>query len=575
MVRAVLAPIARLAWRALSRPGGWRGGALFGVILALELASIPITLRLIQWTADFFDALETVDGDAAVHQLGVFGLITLASAARFLAADYLRKRLLLSWRAALTADALDCWLGTKAYWYLRPSFSAEGVDNPDQRIAEDCFLFVRGLLREALDVIPSVVGLASYIALLWSLSTFPLAFTLAGVAVEIPRYMVWAALLYVALSSLITHLLGRPLKDLYFRQERREADLRYALTSVRDAAGEIALSGGEPAERRRIDARFDALAANWKRLIGREFVLGTFVRPYFQTVLRIPLFLALPAYLAGSVTLGGVMQLASAFSNVTTTLSWFIFSYRDLADLVATAQRLDGLFQIAGAPPPLADLPQSVDRRGPVGKVLRVRGLRLVTPGGEALAPVPDFDLAPGDRVWLHGPSGVGKSTLLCALAGLWPYGAGTVTLPEGRLAFLPQRAYVPALGLVAAAAYPDDPAVHPARRIDDALQAVGLAHLARAPALQAASGAAPSADMASVGLSGGERQRLALARLLIARPDWVFLDEATSALDAEAERTLLDALDTALPHAAIVFVAHRRPTLAAPCRQIRLGPPL
>ncbi|MEX2518382.1 MAG: SbmA/BacA-like family transporter, partial [Paracoccaceae bacterium] len=472
---AVLGRFRRLILICAGGPGGWKGIALYLVVLALELSSVWITLQLIAWSADFFDALEQMNAKEAVAQIGVFGALVGLSASRFIIADYLRKRLLISWRGVLTDAALTRWMADKTFWRLRPGVSPDSIDNPDQRIAEDCRLFVAGLLKESLDLIAAVVGLFSYVALLWALSSFPLAFTVFGVGVEIPRYMVWAAFIYVAIGSLITHGLGRPLKSILYAQEAREADFRYTLTRLRDTSTEVALSGGEPAERRVFDARFGAIVGNWRRLIRREVIVGLFTRPYFQTVLRVPLFLALPAYFAGAITLGGLMQLASAFSNVTTTLSWFIFSYRDLADLVATTERLDGLFRATQAPRPSPDAPRDIARRPSSGGGLSLSGLRLATPQGDWMQAGPDIEVAAGEAVWVRGGSGAGKSTHFAAIAGLWRYGEGRIGVPAGRVAFLPQRPYLPNGGLAAAAAYPSDPEDFQRDEIEEALSAVGL----------------------------------------------------------------------------------------------------
>lgn len=567
-MRETLAAIWRLARICIADPAGRFGLFLMAVILALELGGVWISIRMIAWSTDFYNALERVDAAGVIAQIWLFAVLISLSAAQFLAADFLRKTLQIRWRGVLTGRTLDGWLSDHAYWHLRPELNAKGVENPDQRIADDCRLFVEGLLDQSIDLITRLVGLFSYVAVLWSLSTFPLAFTAWGADISIPHYMVWAAFLYVALCSLLTHWLGYPLKGLLFEQERHEADFRYALARLRESAGEVALAGGEPAERRLLDRRFAGIVGNWGRLIRREVVLGCFTRPYFQSVLRIPVFLALPVYLAGAVTLGGLMGLARAFTEVTTTLSWFIFNYRELANFVATAQRLDSIHgAIARQRDNRRSRPARLRRHNSPDRALRLSGVCLTTPDGRPLAPVPDITIAPGERIWISGPSGIGKSTLIAAIAGLWPYGAGEIALPRGRVAFLPQRPYMPYDGLAAAAAYPEDPEMCAPDAIEDALHQLGLEHRLRA-LREAGTGSLE-------GLSGGERQRLALARLLINRPDWIFLDEATSALDPAAHCELMALIDAALPDATFIVSSHTNPGRHyGRFRVLALGPP-
>jgi putative ATP-binding cassette transporter len=536
---------------------GKLGLLLLAAVLALKLAAIPITVRLISWSADFYNALQRADVDEAIRQIGVFAALTALSAAAFLAASYLRKLLVIRWRRELTRSLLDRWLAGHVLWHMAEPGTSGRIDNPDQRIADDCFLFLERLLGEdgsrgnALDLVTSAVALVSYVTVLWGLSTFALRFDLFGHSIEIPRYMVWAAPIYVAASTAVTQWLGSPLKGLMFEQQRREGDFRFALARVREAAEPVALSGGETAERAVLDQRFEAIAANWRQLIRRELILGTFTRPYFQTVLRIPMFLALPAFLAGRVTLGGLMQTASAFQNVVTTLSWFIFAYRDLAELAATTSRLSGFLRAAeeaGARPFGIQLETA-------GEALGWSDLNLLTPDGRPMLDVPDASFGPGGPIWIKAPSGTGKTTLLRAIAGLWPYGAGRILRPSGRLRILPQRSYLPLGGLHAAAAYPDDPGRLSSAARDAALAAVGLP-----PNTQERFGTEGLEP--GHGLSGGERQRLHLASLLMSKPDWAFLDEATSALDPDAETALLELLLRELPQTTFVIVSHRQPKL-------------
>lgn len=552
----VLGQFWRLIALCIKGPGGKLGLLLFALVVALNLGGVYATLRIISWTKDFYSALEAVDATAAITQIGVFGIIVALNTTRALTAQYLNKLLLIRWRRSLTEAVRDRWLAGKAYWHLA---HGAGVDNPDQRIAEDCRLFLSGMLSEAMDLITNVVAIFSYIIVLWNLSSFALSLDFVGLDVEIPRYMLVAAFVYVALSTGLTHLLGKPLKSLYVEQQRREADFRFALARMRSNVDEIAMLGGEGAERQTLDRRFGEIMRNWKRLINRELILSLFTYPYNHTVLRIPLFVALPAYLAGSVNFGGLMEVSTAFSSVVTTLSWFIFSYRDLADLVAASSRLDTFLNAAGSAG--AD-DETGARKGP----LDIDGLRLSLPDGRPLLAIDRLTIAPGEAVWLNGASGLGKTTLFKTIAGLWPHAAGQLTRPSGTSLFLTQKPYVPLGTLDDAVAYPEPPEAFPDEARRAAIAAVGLEH--RGDAILSES------DATTGSLSGGELQRLALARLLLHRPDYAFLDEATSALDVAAESELLTLVRRELPETALVMVAHRRPVGIDDLRVVELAAP-
>jgi len=523
---------------------------LFPIIALLELASVPIGLRLVQWNADFFNALQRVDGNAALHQIGVFGWLTLAGACRFLAARFLKQHLQLRWRQTLTEAITETWLAEKRFYTMETG--ADRADNPDQRIAEDCRIFVERLTQETLEIVTALVALVSYGLLLWSLSSFPLEFSLSGIPVSIPHYMVWAAPLYVLWSSGVTHWLGAPLHRLLVRQQQREADFRFALGRIREFAEPIALSRGEHAERHRLTTRFEAIAETLRAIIRRDLILGLFTRPYHQTVLQIPLFLALPAYLAGAVTLGGLMQLRSAFQNVVTNLSYFIFSYRDLADFAAASRRL-ALFLEQMDPTPSGPEHRIV-RALPQGmNLLECRNLIISIGNGSGVIPVPDVKIRRGEHVWIEAPSGTGKSTFVRVLGGLHVAGSGEVGLVGDRMMIIPQRMYLPQGSLMEKIHFPSVPAE---RDLNEAsiLHTLGIAPPHESSTLH------DKMACGQGGWSGGEQQRIALARLLAHHPELAVLDEATSALDPPTEEAVFRNLCQALPETTFIVMAHRRP---------------
>lgn len=556
-MRNSISAIWRLLCIAASGPRRWASFALLAFIIGCQIAGIQITLRLIQWSADFYNALQRLDATAAVTQVGIFAGLIGTSAALYLIGSFARQHLQIRWRQRLTDAVLDRWLPAKAYWFLQPSLGGTSIDNPDQRIAEDCREFVESILTKVLDFFISLIGLASFATLLWQLSTFPLSFELFGHGFEISRYMVWAAPVYVAIATGLTHALGRQMPGLLAERQQREADFRFALMRLRENAAAVALSGGEQSERRVLAHRYQSLVGNWRRVIAREFVYGLFQRPYFQTILRIPMFLALPAFLAGKVTLGGLMQVASAFQNTVTTLSWFVFNYKFVSELAATTKRLQRFLDAIDS---IDHLECGLQRTRSLAGALRIRDLSIFTPDQRLLLQIADLTINRGETVWLSGASGLGKSTLLKALAGLWRFGEGRIELPKGHLCFMPQQVYMPLVPLVASAAYPAEPDSVAPGIIENLLRKAGLGH-------RLDLGNENAAD-----LSIGEQQRLALVRLILAKPDWAFLDEATSALDLETEKLVMSLLRSELPDATFVIVAHREPQGLAGVRNVPLG---
>lgn len=548
----ILRRVGRLTRIAVSGGSAIQVILLYAVILSLQFVGVWFSVKLIEWNKAFYDALENRNIDDVVTQIAQFALLIGVLSLATLASDWLRKRLYLKLRQRLTDCCQTAWLSGKAFWHLRPGYASESLDNPEQRISEDCRLFIERLLIETLDLISSSVALVSYVGVLWSLSTVPLDLSFIGLDIAIPRYMVWVSFIYAVIAVLFAYFLGKPLKNLYFHRERREADFRYALIQIREGADEIAQASGELAEAKRLNTRFEQIRQNWFRVSNAEFVLGLFVTPYFRTVLRVPLFIALPAYFIGNLTLGGAMQLASAFSQVTTTLSWFIFNYKDLAEFVAVSERLERLIDVSKAPPVIKGAIKKIDRTTCASSGLVLRNLDLLQPNGFKVCNVPDLKLTLGEVLWVNGSSGVGKSTLLSAITGLWPYGCGVIEVPTDNMMALPQTPRVFPEGLAYAACYPRDPEDVGMAKIVSAVNAVGLQHRGDQLVGPDTTGTA--------GLSLGERQRLAMARILISKPDILILDEATSALDFKSETELYRTIRAAIPNATIICAAHRPP---------------
>ena len=479
----------------------------------------------------FYDALEKRDQPVFWAQLLRFTWLAFAYIVIAVYRFYLTQLLEMRWRAWMTAHYLQRWLAGQAFYRMELArFSGNGAtpDNPDQRIQEDLNLFTTYSVSLSMGLLNAVVTLASFVGILWALSG-GFAFTVGGSSYEIAGFMVWAALAYCVVGTIITHYIGRPQIDLNFQQQRYEADFRHHMVRVREYSEAIALDKGEQVERQHLDRRFGSVLANYLRLIKAQKNLTWFTNFFGQAAVVFPFIVAAPRFFAGAIQLGELMQIASAFSQVQDSLSWFVDNYSSLAAWRATTDRLTSFEESVAAQAQAPAAARSLEGAGG----LSAQELSLALPNGALLLAGLSIQVPPGDSVLVKGPSGSGKSTLFRAFAGIWPFARGKVRDPGGHH-------------------------VHPAEPLLPGRQPAQCPGLSRArqplqrrgPApgigrsLAAATGIAPGREDAwSQKLSGGERQRLALARVFLKQPAWVLADEATSALDAPAEKTIYERL--------------------------------
>ncbi|MCW5688104.1 MAG: ABC transporter ATP-binding protein/permease [Pseudolabrys sp.] len=549
---ATLATVWRIASPYFWSEDRWPGRILLAAVIAIELTIVGITVLLNSWNANFYNALQNKDWNAFVYQLGYFTILAAAFVGLAVYQLYLNQWLQIRWRRWLTRRYLDEWLAGANHY--RMQLSGEAADNPDQRIAEDVTSFVSSTLSISIQLLSSLVTLVSFMVILWNLSAAaPLH--LFGISYNIPGYLLWAALIYAVIGTALTHLIGRPLIALNFQQQRYEADFRFNLVRVRENAEQIALLEGEAAERDRLLMRFGNVVSNWLAIMSRQKKLTFFTATYSQAAVVFPFIMVSPAYFAGAMQLGGLMQTANAFGRVQDALSIFVTLYRSLADWRAVIERLDGFDRSVMSAQVLAVTPPVVEVTPGDGSAVTIKDLAVKLPNGAPLVTARDLTIGAGEHVLVTGPSGSGKSTFFRALAGIWPFGSGTVHVPKGaKVMMLPQRPYFPIAPLAAAVAYPLEPDSADNARIGDLIAAAGLPALV--PRLE------EEAHWNRM-LSLGEQQRLGIARALLLKPDYLFLDEATASLDEAAEANVYRLLQERLPGTTIVSIGHRS-TLAA-----------
>ena len=543
-------------WQSEEKGAAW---LLLLVVIGLNLGLVYLLVQFNLWNNEFYNSLQNKNYDQFMALILKFVGLAFTFIAVAVYQVYLRQMLQIRWRRWLTDAFMADWLANRNYYRLE--LTSQGTDNPDQRIQEDVDSFVSCTLGLALDLMRSIVTLVSFVTILWGLSG-AFSITLGGTAYAVPGYMVWCALVYSVVGTWLAHKVGRPLVGLNFNQQRYEADFRYGLVRLRENAEGIAFYRGEDDERRALNARFSHVLDNFRGLMNYGKRLNWYTNVYDQLAVIFPFVVAAPRYFSGALTLGGLMQTVSAFGRVQDALSWFVGSYASLASWKATVDRLTSFHEA---------IQRAAAQRDGIAVVrapratIATEALSVRLPDGTTLLDNASVELAAGSNLLVSGPSGIGKSTLFRALAGIWPFGTGRVDVPaQARTMFLPQRPYLPLGSLRAAVSYPAGATGFADTAILAALNDCGLAHLADQ---------LDETHRWSQRLSPGEQQRLAFARVLLNAPDWVFLDEATSALDETFEQRLYALLRERLPQTTLVSIAHRASVAGFHTRRLKLVP--
>ena len=531
----------------------WRAGGMTAAVVALTLLQIGIQIRLNWWNKDFFDALEQRNWPGFIHQLLLFAGWASAGMITAVYQLYMKQLLQLHWRRWVTDRLVHGWLDDGRHYQLN-FLGSQGIDNPDQRISENVRNAIEMSTEFALGIMNAVLTLVSFVGVLWIVSG-AIEFTVGGTLLHIPGYMVFAALIYALIGSGLTWLVGRPIVGANLRQTAAEADYRFALMRLREYSESVALIRGEPDELISLHGFFGRVMDATRYLMRTQRRLMWLTSGYGMIGMVYPTLIASPRYFSGAITLGGLMQITGAFVQVQGSLTWFVDNFPRLAEWRSHVERLLELEQVlATTLVAMGDDEESVsiavvEEKQPEEE-LAFEALQIAHADGSVVIAQANARIARGERVLIVGESGSGKSTLFRAIAGLWPWGAGTIYLPpRSEMMFMPQRPYLPLGSLRAVVAYPAPSKKFAKKAVRAALELVGLGDLRDR---------LDEEERWDRVLSGGEQQRVAMARVLLHKPGWIFMDEATSALDDESQDAMMHLLQEALPDSTIISIAHR-----------------
>jgi putative ATP-binding cassette transporter len=533
-------------WRGASAP---RAFVLTGVVIVFAAGVVAAQYGMNRWQKIFFDALEQKNIDAVWSAVKLLPLLVVGLAAAMTGHLVTRMWFQMRWREWLTQRLAGWWIADQRYYRL--SIIAREQGAPEYRIAEDVRLSIEPLTDFAIGLAMALGTGVTFVSVLWTQGgSFPL--TAFGSTVEIPAYMALAAVLYGATTAAAALITGRPLVNHISNKNQMEAEFRAEMTRLRENGESIALIRGDEGELRATLDNYKRVVAGWMRIIRQQGVIASVYNLNVALFPVVPLLLAAPKYLSGAMTLGSVMQTAAAFSAVLSALNWFADNFVRLAEWFASVKRVDELVDAlegldAGATAGGGD---RIEITKGVDDAIHLKDVQVAHQDGRVVVDSASTVINPGDKVLISGESGTGKSTLIRALAGLWPWGSGRIEMPKSAdVAFVPQKPYIPRGTMRAVASYPSEEGSFSDEAISEALRRCGVGYLAKRIGVE---------EAWSETLSGGERQAIAFARLLLQKPGVIIMDESTSALDEDRQTTLMSFFRADLAGSTLISVGHR-----------------